>query len=49
MDRVGIKDYNQLLGLTSIEKTNLPTISPFVIDGNTHAPSILMLLVSLPL
>jgi hypothetical protein len=31
------------------EKTNLPTISPFVIDGNTHAPPVIMLLVSLPL
>ena len=40
---------NPWLGLTSMTTTNLPTISPFVIDGNTHAPPIIMIPISLPL
>ena len=40
---------NPWLGLTSMTTTNLLTISPFVIDGNTHAPSIIMIPISLPL
>jgi hypothetical protein len=39
---------NQLLGLTSMTTTNLPTIFPFVIDGNTHAPPIIMIPISVP-
>jgi hypothetical protein len=40
---------NPWLGLTSMTTTNLPTMSPFVIDGNTHAPPIIMIPISLPL
>jgi hypothetical protein len=40
---------NPLLGLTSMTTTNLTTISPFVIDGNTHAPPIIMIPIYLPL
>jgi hypothetical protein len=29
--------------------TNLSTISPFVIDGNTHAPPIIMIPIYLPI
>jgi len=40
---------NPWLGLTSMTTTNLPIVSPFVIDGNTHAPPIIMIPISLPL
>jgi hypothetical protein len=40
---------NPWLGLTSMTTTNLPTISSFVIDGNTHVPPIIMIQISLPL
>ena len=40
---------NPWLGLTSMTTTNIPTISPFIIDGNTHAPPIITIPISLPL
>jgi hypothetical protein len=40
---------NPLLGLTSMTTTNLLTISHFVTNGNTHAPPIIMIPISLPL
>ena len=40
---------NPWLGLTSMTTTNLPTISPFVIDDKTYAPPIIMIPISLPL
>ena len=40
---------NQWIGLTSMTTNNLPTISPFVIDGNTHAHPVIMIPISLPL
>ena len=40
---------NPWLGLTSMTTINLPTISPFFIDGNTHAPPIIMIQIYLPL
>ena len=46
---INILVQNPWLGLTSMTTTNLPTISPFSIDGNTHAPPIIMIPISLPL
>jgi hypothetical protein len=43
-----INDIQGFLYLTSMT-TLFPTISPLVIDGNTHAPPIIMILISIPL